>query len=109
MQIFATDLDEQALRFAREGIYPATIAADVSPERLRRFFIFDQGRYRVKKDMRERVLFAVHNLLKDSPFSRLDLISCRNLLIYFNRDAQDKVLGVFHFALNPQWTFVSWQ
>lgn len=101
VQIFASDLDEQALRFARNGLYPMTIAADVSPERLRRFFVPEQGRYRVKKEMREQVLFASHNLLKDSPFSRLDLVSCRNLLIYFNREAQNKVLDVFHFALKP--------
>ncbi len=101
VQIFATDLDEQALRFAREGIYPATIAADVSPERLRRFFVLDRGRYRVKKEVRERVLFAPHNLLRDSPFSRLDLISCRNLLIYFATEAQDRVFEVFNFALKP--------
>ncbi|BCM93958.1 chemotaxis protein methyltransferase [Abditibacteriota bacterium] len=101
VQVFATDMDEQALRVAREGIYPATIAADVSPERLRRFFAFDQGRYRVKKEVRERVLFAPHNLLRDSPFSRLDLISCRNLLIYFSKEAQDRVFEVFDFALKP--------
>lgn len=101
VQIFATDLDEQALRFAREGSYPGAITADVSPERLRRFFVPDARRHRVKKDVRERVLFAGHNILRDPPFSRLDLVSCRNLLIYFNRTAQDKVLDLFHFALRP--------
>lgn len=99
VQIFATDLDDHALHFAREAVYPMTIAADVSPERLRHFFIQDQGRYRLRKEVRERVLFASHNLLRDSPFSRQDLISCRNLLIYFNREAQEKVFGIFHFAL----------
>jgi len=101
IQIFATDLDENALRSAREGLYPATIVADVSPERLRRFFTSDQGRFRVQQEVRERVLFASHNILRDPPFSRLDLVSCRNLLIYFNRAAQDRVVDTFHFALRP--------
>ncbi len=101
IQIFATDLDEQSLRLARDGIYPASITADVSPKRLRRFFVHDRGRYRIKKEIRERIMFATHNLLSDSPFSRLDLVSCRNLLIYFNRLAQDRVLDVFDFALKP--------
>ena len=99
IQIFATDLDGQALRVAREACYPLTISADVSPERLKRFFIVDQGRYRLKKEVKERVLFAPHNVLSDAPFSRLDLISCRNLLIYFNREAQEHVMNVFHFSL----------
>ena len=99
IQIFATDLDEVATRAAREGLYPAAIAADVSPERLRRFFTSEQGRYRVKKEVREMILFASHNLLKDSPFSRLDLVSCRNLLIYFDVQAQERVFHLFHFAL----------
>jgi len=99
IQIFATDLDENALRFAREGLYPQSIIADVSPERLRRFFTNDQGRYRIRKEVRERMLFASHNILRDPAFSRLDLVSCRNLLIYFNRTAQDQVLDTFHFAL----------
>jgi len=99
IQIFATDLDENALRLARDGLYPQSIIADVSPERLRRFFTNDQGRYRIRKEVRERVLFAPHNILRDPSFSRLDLISCRNLLIYFNRTAQDQVLDTFHFAL----------
>lgn len=99
IQIFATDIDDQAVRDARDGLYPATIEADLSVERLRRFFSRDQGRYRVKKDLRERILFASHNLLKDAPFSRLDLISCRNLLIYLNVRAQEQVFDIFHFAL----------
>ncbi len=101
IQIFATDLDEEAARAAREGLYPATIAADVSPARLRRFFLLEQGRYRLKTEVRELILFASHNLLKDAPFSRLDLISCRNLLIYFGTEAQARVLQLFHFALRP--------
>ena len=97
--IFATDLNNEAIQAAREGVYPASIAADVSPERLRRFFNFRGGSYQVRKELRERILFAPHNLLKDAPFSRLDLITCRNLLIYFNRAAQQRAFETFHFAL----------
>jgi two-component system CheB/CheR fusion protein len=99
IQVFATDIDESAVHDARDGLYPATIEADVSQERLRRFFSRDQGCYRVKKDLREKVLFASHNLLTDAPFSRLDLISCRNLLIYLNAKPQEQVFDIFHFAL----------
>ncbi|HEY4282985.1 MAG TPA: PAS domain S-box protein [Chthoniobacterales bacterium] len=99
IQIFATDLDEDSIKTAREGIYPATIEADVSQERLRQFFFNHQGRYRIRKEVRELVLFAEHDLLRDSPFSRLDLISCRNLLIYLKPDAQRRVMDIFHFAL----------
>ncbi|WP_269769853.1 PAS domain S-box protein [Paracidovorax citrulli] len=101
LQIFATDLDDAAIRAAREGFYPAAIESDVSAERLRRFFVRERGGYRVRRELRESVLFAVHDLLRDSPFSRLDLISCRNLLIYLNREAQHRVLDTFHFALLP--------
>ena len=101
IQVFATDIDEHAIAFARDGLYPTTITADVSQERLRRFFTSEQGRYRVKKELRETVLFALHNLLKDSPFSSLDAVSCRNLLIYFGPQAQEQVLNTFHFALRP--------
>jgi len=99
IQIFASDLDDQAIHDARDGLYPTTIEADVSLERLRRFFNRDHGRYRVKKNLREKVLFAAHNLLRDPPFSRVDLISCRNLLIYLNLKAQEQVFDIFHFAL----------
>ncbi len=99
LQIFASDVDEQAIADARDGLYPSAIEADVSPERLREFFVSDRGRYRVRKDVREKVLFAVHNVLKDAPFSRLDLVSCRNLLIYLNVAAQGDVFDIFHFAL----------
>ncbi|XDF33554.1 PAS domain S-box protein [Paracidovorax avenae] len=101
LQIFATDLDDAAIRTAREGFYPAAIESDVSAERLRRFFVRERGGYRVRRELRESVLFAVHDLLRDSPFSRLDLISCRNLLIYLTREAQLRVLDTFHFALLP--------
>lgn len=99
IQVFATDLDEEAIREAREGLYPEAIAADVSEKRLRHFFIQEQGGYRVRRAVRELVLFAPHDLLKDSPFSRLDLVSCRNLLIYLKREAQSRAFEIFHFAL----------
>ncbi|MDH0865861.1 PAS domain S-box protein [Mitsuaria sp. GD03876] len=101
VQVFATDLDEDAIQVAREGIYPSTIEADVSEDRLRRYFIKEHRGYRVRREVREMVLFAMHDLLKDSPFSRLDLVTCRNLLIYLNRDAQARALDIFHFALRP--------
>ncbi len=99
LQVFATDVDEISLRSARDGFYPDTIAADVSPDRLRRFFSKEPGGYRVKRAVRETVLFAPHDLLKDSPFSRLDLVTCRNLLIYLRPEAQLRAFDIFHFAL----------
>jgi two-component system CheB/CheR fusion protein len=101
VQVFATDLDEEAIHAAREGVYPAGIEADVSEERLRRFFVREHRGWRVRRELRETVLFAAHDVLKDSPFSRLDLITCRNLLIYLNREAQSRVFETFHFALVP--------
>ena len=101
VQVFATDIDESALAVARAGGYPAAIVTDVPPTRLRQFFGREGERYRIRKDLRERVLFTAHNLLRDPPFSRLDLICCRNLLIYLDRDVQDEILRMFHFALNP--------
>ena len=101
VQIFATDIDEEAIMAARSGFYTLNDAADVSPQRLRRFFNKEKDGYRVRREMREMVLFANHNLLKDPPFSRLDLVTCRNLLIYFNQTAQERVLETFHFALKP--------
>ncbi|HVG35299.1 MAG TPA: PAS domain S-box protein [Pyrinomonadaceae bacterium] len=100
VQVFATDIDEQAITTAREGFYTETDVADISPERLRHFFTKETGGYRVRRELRETVLFAHHNLIKDPPFSHLDLVSCRNLLIYLNRTAQQHVIQVFHFALN---------
>lgn len=102
IQLFATDIDEAALAEARAGRYPETISVDVHPERLERFFVRESGCYRVNQQLREIVLFSPHNLLRDPPFSRLDLVSCRNLLIYLNRDAQNRVLSLFHFALRPE-------
>lgn len=98
-QIFATDLAEEALTTAREGRYSAAIQADVSPERLLRFFTKEGEHYRINKELRDTILFATHNLLKDPPFSRLDLISCRNLLIYLDRSLQEQVFGIFYYAL----------
>src|SRR5262249_50303322 len=91
IQVFATDIDEEALEYAREGIYPESIAADVPPEKLRRFFSkVDDHNYKVSKPLREPVVFALQNLIGDAPFSKLDLISCRNLLIYLEPNVQQK-------------------
>jgi two-component system CheB/CheR fusion protein len=100
-QIFATDIDPDAISHARVAVYPSGIAADVSPERLARFFAEENGAYRVKKVIRDMVVFAEQNVADDPPFSRMDLISCRNLLIYMNGDLQRRVLPLFHYALNP--------
>ncbi|MGH6889676.1 MAG: chemotaxis protein CheB [Rhizomicrobium sp.] len=101
IQIFASDLDSAALAIAREGRYPAAIAADMNEERLHRFFTDDGEFYRVKRELRDKVLFASHSILKDPPFSRLDLVSCRNLLIYLEREMQQQVLTTLHYGLNP--------
>jgi two-component system, chemotaxis family, CheB/CheR fusion protein len=101
IQVFATDLDQQAIATAREGVYTAAEVADVSEERLQRFFVRGSEGYRIRRDLRELVLFAHHNVIKDPPFSHLDLISCRNLLIYLNRSIQERVVETFHFALRP--------
>jgi two-component system, chemotaxis family, CheB/CheR fusion protein len=101
MQIFGSDLDARALATARQGLYPASIEADVSDDRLRRFFIREGDGYRVRQEVRDTILFAVHDLLKDPPFSHVDLISCRNVLIYLDRVLQDQVCNTFHYALNP--------
>ena len=101
LQVFATDLNDALLAKARHGLYAKTLANDVSPERLRRFFVEEDGGYRVVKPLREMVVFARQNALSDPPFSRMDLISCRNLLIYLEPDLQKRVLPVFHYALKP--------
>ena len=101
IQIFATDLDEGALATAREGRYPRSIEADISDERLYRWFTSDGSHYRVRQELRDVVLFAVHSALKDPPFMRLDLITCRNLLIYLERALQRQLSQVFHYALKP--------
>ena len=101
IQIFATDLDRDAVDKARQGAYPATIAADVSEDRLRRFFAKEDRRYRVRKEIREMVVFAPQNLTMDPPFTKLDLLSCRNLLIYLTPEVQKKLIPLFHYSLNP--------
>jgi chemotaxis methyl-accepting protein methylase len=101
LQIFATDLDRDAIDKARQGVYPANITADVSPERLRRFFIKDENGYRVNKEIRESVTFATQNAIMDPPFTRLDILICRNLLIYLTPELQKKLLPLFHYSLNP--------
>ncbi|MFC5567043.1 PAS domain-containing protein [Rubellimicrobium aerolatum] len=101
LQVFATDIDERALAIARRGSYPQGISAQVSPERLQRFFVRRGRRYQVAPELREMCLFTAHNLISDPPFSRLDLISCRNLLIYMGPHLQKKLFPVFHYALKP--------
>ncbi|RYF72910.1 MAG: PAS domain S-box protein, partial [Comamonadaceae bacterium] len=101
LQIFATDIDERALSIARAGLYPAAIGADVTSSRLAQYFHKEGDDYRVTKGVREPVLFAAHNAMRDPPFSRLDLICCRNLLIYVGREAQTSILEMFRFALRP--------
>jgi two-component system CheB/CheR fusion protein len=101
IQIFATDMDANAIANARVGVYPDTIVGDVSEERLRRWFYRQNGTYQIRKEVREAVVFAHHDVLRDTPFSRLDLVTCRNLLIYLNRAAQERVFHTFHFALRP--------
>jgi two-component system CheB/CheR fusion protein len=101
LQIFATDLDRDAIEKARQGVYPDNIAADVSPERLRRFFVQEERGYRVGKEIREMVVFAPQNIIMDPPFTKLDLLSCRNLLIYLSSELQKKLIPLFHYSLNP--------
>ncbi|MEI6149183.1 MAG: CheR family methyltransferase, partial [bacterium] len=102
VQFFGTDINLAALEWARAGLYPAAIAADVSPERLRRFFTKTDGGYRINKSIRELCVFARQNLVADPPFSNLDLISCRNVLIYFGHKLQRKVFPLFHYALHAK-------
>ncbi|MBV8915187.1 MAG: PAS domain-containing protein [Acetobacteraceae bacterium] len=101
IQIFASDLDGRALASARVGRYPETIAKDLTPERLGRWFAKEGNTYAVVKELRETCVFAQHSIIKDTPFSRLDLVSCRNLLIYLDTELQDRVIPLFHFALRP--------
>ncbi|MGK2905970.1 MAG: chemotaxis protein CheB [Desulfuromonadales bacterium] len=101
LQIFATDLDADAIEKARRGIYPATITADVSPERLKRFFVKEDNSYRIDKNVREMVTFAQQNAIMDPPFTKLDILICRNLLIYLSTDLQKQLLPLFHYSLKP--------
>ena len=100
LQIFATDLDDDAVETARKGIYPVNIEADVSSQRLSKYFVKTEDGYRVSNEIREMVVFAQHNLIMHPPFINIDIISCRNLLIYMDTDLQKKILGLFYFSLN---------
>ena len=99
IKVFATDMAERTLAQARAGLYPGGIEAEISPERLGRFFAKDDALYRVRPELRERVVFAPQNVLQDPPFSRLDIATCRNLLIYLEPDVQERVLALLHFGL----------
>jgi len=101
VQIFASDIDEAAIEAARKGVYPDSIAVDVSKERLKRFFTKDQGAFKVKKQVRDMVVFSLQSIIKDPPFSKLDLVSCRNMLIYMDPTLQKKIIPMLHYALNP--------
>jgi len=101
IQIFATDLDKDAIEKARQGIFPSNISADVSEARLKRFFTKEAHGWRVRKEIRELVIFAPQNLILEPPFTKLDLLSCRNLLIYLTPDVQKKLIPLFHYSLNP--------
>ena len=101
LQVFATDLNGVGIEKARAGIYPKNIAQDVSPERLRRFFFESDGTYRISKSIRDTTVFARHNILTEPPFSRIDLVSCRNLMIYLELSLQQKAMGMMHYALKP--------
>lgn len=101
IKIFATDIDEDAIEKARSGVYPASIAEDVDEERLKRFFDREDDTYRIKRVIRDMMIFADHSVVRDAPFTKLDLISCRNLLIYLNADLQRKIIPLFHYSLKP--------
>lgn len=108
LQVFATDIDSRAIETARAGVYPASIAADIDPERLRRFFSPEPepsgagaSAYRINKSVRDMLVFSEHDIIQDPPFSRLDLISCRNLLIYMGARLQKRIIPMFHYALAP--------
>ncbi|MDP3434515.1 MAG: CheR family methyltransferase [Bacteroidota bacterium] len=102
LQIFATDLDNEAIDTARKGVFPANITADVSPERLNRFFSAQDDNYRINTEIREMVVFAQHNIIMHPPFTKLDILTCRNLLIYMDQELQKKILGLFYYSLNPE-------
>src|ERR1039458_8301810 len=101
IQVFATDLDRDAIDKARHGVFPANITADVSKERLKRFFTKEERGYRVRKEIREMVIFAPQNVIMDPPFTRLDILTCRNLLIYLTAEVQKKLIPLFHYSLSP--------
>jgi two-component system CheB/CheR fusion protein len=101
--VFATDIDSRAIASARLGVFAASIAADISAERLARFFTLEPGgqSYRIHRSIRDLLVFSEHNLIKDPPFSKIDLLSCRNLLIYLEADLQSQLMPMFHYALRP--------
>jgi two-component system CheB/CheR fusion protein len=101
IQVFATDIDKDAIEKARQGVFAANITSDVSPERLARFFATEGEDYRIKKDVRDMVIFAPQNILVDPPFTKLDIVCCRNLLIYLDAETQKKLVALMHYALNP--------
>ncbi len=101
VQLYGTDLDDDAIRLARAALYPPGIAQDLSPERLRRYFTKEEGGYRVRKEIREMAVFAVQSVIKDPPFTRLDLLCCRNVLIYLEPELQNRLIPAFHYALQP--------
>ena len=101
VQVFATDVDKKAIEVARRGTYPANIAADISPERLERFFVKEDGTYRMHKEIRDSVVFATQNVTSDPPFIHLDILSCRNLLIYLSAELQKQLIPLFQYALDP--------
>lgn len=101
VQLYATDLDEDAISVARTGVYTPNIVQDVEPDRLQRFFLKDDAGYRVRKEIREMVVFAVQNVIQDPPFTRLDLLCCRNLMIYLEPELQNRLIPAFHYALKP--------
>src|SRR5262249_7003241 len=99
IQVFASDIDENALGIARNARYPLVLLKDMSPARLNRFFVREGATCHVVKEIRDMCVFSAHSLIRDPPFSRLDLLSCRNLLIYLNVDLQAQVIPLFHYAL----------
>ncbi|MCK9204522.1 MAG: PAS domain-containing protein [Bacteroidales bacterium] len=101
LQVFATDLDNDAIGIARRGIFPANISADVTPERLNRFFTRTEEGYLVNSEIRETIVFAQHNIIMHPPFTKIDFLSCRNLLIYMEPELQKKLLGLFYYSLGP--------
>jgi two-component system CheB/CheR fusion protein len=101
VQMFATDIDKDAVDKARQGVYPPSIIHDLTPERIRRFFTKEDGVYRIHKQIREMIVFAPQNVIMDPPFTKLDLLCCRNLLIYFTAELQKKLIPLFHYTLNP--------
>jgi two-component system CheB/CheR fusion protein len=102
LQIFATDLDNEAIETARKGVFSDSIAEHVSPERLKRFFLKTQDGYFINTEIREKVVFAQHNIIMHPPFTKIDILSCRNLLIYMEPELQKKLIGLFYYSLNPE-------